>query len=114
MTEKPSLGTILIAIYCFLMGILQIIIGYLMFCGQLWNPTITLIQLQTSSAEPVIISIGMILILLSFVWFILAIGLLKMEKWAFWLAVIMFILSAPTIISLIVLVYLILNKEKFE
>jgi uncharacterized membrane protein len=37
-----------------------------------------------------------------------------MEKWAFWLAVIMFILSAPTIISLIVLVYLILNKEKFE
>jgi len=114
MTEKPSLGTILIAIYCFFMGILQIIIGSLMFYGQLWNPTITLIQLQTSSAEPVIISIGMILILLSFVWFILAIGLLKMEKWAFWLAVIMFILSAPTIISLIVLVYLILNKEKFE
>ena len=114
MTEKPSLGTILIAVYCILMGILQIIIGSLMFCGQLWNPTITLIQLQTSSAEPVIISVGMILILLSFVWFILAIGLLKMEKWAFWLAVIMFILSAPTIISLIVLVYLILNKEKFE
>ena len=114
MTERLSLGTILIAIYCFFMGILQIIIGSLMFYGQLWNPTITLIQLQTSSAEPVIISIGMILILLSFVWFILAIGLLKMEKWAFWLAVIMFILSAPTIISLIVLVYLILNKEKFE
>jgi hypothetical protein len=114
MTEKLGLGTILIAIYCFFMGILQIIIGSLMFYGQLWNPTITLIQLQTSSAEPVIISIGMILILLSFVWFILAIGLLKMEKWAFWLAVIMFILSAPTIISLIVLVYLILNKEKFE
>jgi hypothetical protein len=114
MTEKLSLGIILIVIYCFFMGILQIIIGSLMFYGQLWNPTITLIQLQTSSAEPVIISIGMILILLSFVWFILAIGLLKMEKWAFWLAVIMFILSAPTIISLIVLVYLILNKEKFE
>jgi len=113
MAEKLSLGTILIVVYCVLMGILQIVIGTLMFYGQLWNPTITLMQLQTSSSEPVVISIGILLILTAFLWFILAIGLLKMETWAFWLAIIMFILSAPTIISLIVLVYLALNKEKF-
>jgi hypothetical protein len=113
MTEKLGLGTILIVVYCILMGILQIVIGALMLQGQLWNPTITLMQLQTSSSEPVVISIGILLILTAFLWFVLAIGLLKMETWAFWLAIIMFILSAPTIISLIVLVYLILNKEKF-
>ena len=110
--EKLPLGVMLLICYCIIMGILQLLVGAYIVQGGMWGPTVTLLQLGERTTTTV--SIGVIMILMSLLWFVLAIGLYRMEKWAFWLAIILLALSAPTLISLIFLIYLIYSREKFE
>jgi hypothetical protein len=110
--EEISLETVLLIVWSTIMGILQITIAILLSQGSVWGPSVSLMQLSGSAEMTA--SISVLLVVTAMLWFALAFGLLRMEKWAFWLAIVLLILSAPTIISLVFLIYLVLNRSKFE
>lgn len=110
LSDRPLSLTFLIA-WFIIQTVLAIFAGAL-FLKAMWYFTLTAFQMQ--SAYEASLSIGLLIFLFAPLFLITAIGLYEMKAWAFWLALFLLILTAPSIVSLICIYFLVKNKEKFE
>lgn len=110
MNEKP-LSVMLVAVWFIILACLSLFVGAL-FLKAMWYFTLSAFQVQ--SAYEVSMSIGFLIFLSAPLFLITAIGLYQMKKWAFWLGLVLLLLTAPSIVSILCILVLVKNKEKFE